>query len=162
MSSKPAKRPAKKAAKSAKKAAKRANPTRSGTKPAKKAAKRAGSGTTTRKRASSGSKTSSPKPADDHERTIGAAIRELLDAAALSTNAETVDRAIDALDLDDTDPKHALATLARRLARALDVDMTNAALVREYRMTLGALLDHDDDTDDDADPLEALRAALAD
>jgi len=101
-------------------------------------------------------------PADDGDNAVGSALRSLIESAGnLPTNSVAVDAAIDELELADDDPKTALAVLARRLARMLDIDSSNAALVREYRQTLIALLPTEGGADDGPSALEQLRRTLA-
>lgn len=88
------------------------------------------------------------------------------------SNAAGLERTLKALAeagrLDDA--TEALVALARGLAEAVDADPSNAALWREYRVTVAALneLATDDDVDDDTAAFwlrirtPGVRAALGD
>lgn len=166
----PAKRAAKKTTKRAAKkaparAAKKAAPPRKAA--AKKSSKRARGPVDPIKSASpsdsNGSTGRRPRSKTDlDDSPIGSALRALLEAGQLPTNSVAVDAAIVELELDDDDPRQPISVLARRLARHLDIDSTNAALVREYRQTLIALLPVVGGEPDAATALVDLRRTLAD
>ena len=79
------------------------------------------------------------------------------------TNSEAVRRTLKALGDSLGEETAALRALAETLARALDHDQGNAALGREYRATLVALMEAADSSGPDDDTqsfLNAIRAPL--